>query len=147
MGVVPSRCDSVEFVKEQHTRRRSRRTRKYITHLLSHKSAAVRNVTQKANDQQTPTQTNKQTNKEQQQATHTACSLAPMYLFSSSGPLTDTKRTAHSRATALAMSVLPQPGGPNNSKLIQMEEINEGGVMGEVRQKGRWTDTRSTDGQ
>mmetsp|Transcript_18411 Transcript_18411/g.58528 ORF Transcript_18411/g.58528 Transcript_18411/m.58528 type:complete len:201 (-) Transcript_18411:215-817(-) len=39
-------------------------------------------------------------------------SLSPMYMESSSGPLTLRKCTRHSVATALASSVLPVPGGP-----------------------------------
>lgn len=39
----------------------------------------------------------------------------PIYIFNSSGPLTDKKHKLHSVATALANKVLPVPGGPNNS--------------------------------
>lgn len=42
----------------------------------------------------------------------TACSLAPMYLLSSSGPLILIKLSPHSLATTLASSVFPVPGGP-----------------------------------
>lgn len=45
----------------------------------------------------------------------TAFSLSPTYLFSSSGPLTLIKLARLSFATALASSVLPQPGGPQRS--------------------------------
>ena len=42
----------------------------------------------------------------------TACSLAPMYLLSSSGPLMLMKLSPHSLATTPASSVFPVPGGP-----------------------------------
>lgn len=42
----------------------------------------------------------------------TAFSDSPTYLFSSSGPLIEMKLAFDSFATALATSVLPQPGGP-----------------------------------
>jgi len=42
----------------------------------------------------------------------TAFSLSPTYLLINSGPLTEMKFDSHSWATALASSVLPQPGGP-----------------------------------
>eukprot|EP00160_Parvularia_atlantis_P006185 Unigene15378_Nuclearia_a/m.45974 Unigene15378_Nuclearia_a/g.45974 ORF Unigene15378_Nuclearia_a/g.45974 Unigene15378_Nuclearia_a/m.45974 type:complete len:361 (+) Unigene15378_Nuclearia_a:346-1428(+) len=45
-----------------------------------------------------------------------ACSDAPMYLLSSSGPLMLTKFRPHSRATADARNVLPHPGGPYSSR-------------------------------
>ena len=45
----------------------------------------------------------------------TACSLAPMYLFSSSGPLILMKLRPISFATTAATSVLPVPGAPYNS--------------------------------
>eukprot|EP00834_Sanchytrium_tribonematis_P007386 NODE_659_length_4968_cov_0.490655.p4 type:complete len:162 gc:universal NODE_659_length_4968_cov_0.490655:502-987(+) len=41
-------------------------------------------------------------------------SLSPMYIFKSSGPLTDTKFKLHSVAMAFAHKVLPVPGGPYN---------------------------------
>jgi len=44
----------------------------------------------------------------------TALSLSPTYLFRSSGPLIDIKLALLSLLTALATSVLPHPGGPNN---------------------------------
>lgn len=42
----------------------------------------------------------------------TACSEAPMYLFSSSGPLTEINRSEQAAAAAPTICVLPQPGGP-----------------------------------
>ena len=42
----------------------------------------------------------------------TDCSLAPIYLFKISGPLTLMKFSPHSLATADASKVLPQPGKP-----------------------------------
>mmetsp|Transcript_35446 Transcript_35446/g.68456 ORF Transcript_35446/g.68456 Transcript_35446/m.68456 type:complete len:305 (-) Transcript_35446:774-1688(-) len=45
-------------------------------------------------------------------ASRTACSLAPIYLLRSSGPLMEMKCKRHSFATAEANSVFPQPGGP-----------------------------------
>ncbi len=45
----------------------------------------------------------------------TAASLAPMYLFSSSGPLTPTKRRPAAATAAPTTCVLPQPGGPYSS--------------------------------
>ncbi|EDO43470.1 predicted protein, partial [Nematostella vectensis] len=42
----------------------------------------------------------------------TACSLAPIYLLSNSGPLILMKLSPHSLATTPASSVLPVPGGP-----------------------------------
>lgn len=42
----------------------------------------------------------------------TACSLAPIYLLSSSGPLMLMKLSPHSLATTPASNVLPVPGGP-----------------------------------
>ena len=42
----------------------------------------------------------------------TARSDSPTYFESSSGPLTEMKLTPLSVASALASSVLPQPGGP-----------------------------------
>mmetsp|Transcript_25116 Transcript_25116/g.86002 ORF Transcript_25116/g.86002 Transcript_25116/m.86002 type:complete len:200 (-) Transcript_25116:183-782(-) len=42
----------------------------------------------------------------------TPASDAPMYLFSSSGPLTPTRRSPAAAAAARATWVLPQPGGP-----------------------------------
>lgn len=42
----------------------------------------------------------------------TACSDAPMYLFNSSGPLTDIKRSEQAAAAAPTMCVFPHPGGP-----------------------------------
>lgn len=37
-----------------------------------------------------------------------------MYMFKSSGPLTEKKLSEHEVATAFARSVLPVPGGPYN---------------------------------
>ncbi|KAH3673975.1 hypothetical protein OGATHE_001955 [Ogataea polymorpha] len=45
----------------------------------------------------------------------TARSDSPTYLLRSSGPLTEMKLAFDSLATALASSVLPQPGGPHIS--------------------------------
>jgi hypothetical protein len=42
----------------------------------------------------------------------TFASDSPMYMFRSSGPLTEKKLREHDVATALATSVLPVPGGP-----------------------------------
>lgn len=42
----------------------------------------------------------------------TACSEAPIYLFNSSGPLTDINRNEQAAAAAPTICVLPQPGGP-----------------------------------
>ena len=42
----------------------------------------------------------------------TACSLAPMYLLSNSGPLMLMKLSPHSLATTPANIVFPVPGGP-----------------------------------
>jgi len=42
----------------------------------------------------------------------TACSLAPMYLLRSSGPLMLIKLSPHSRATTPARRVFPVPGAP-----------------------------------
>lgn len=42
-----------------------------------------------------------------------------MYLFNNSGPLTLMKFSPHSFATAEANSVLPQPGYPYRSNLMQ----------------------------
>ena len=44
-------------------------------------------------------------------------SLAPMYLFKISGPLTLMKFRPHSFATAEASMVFPHPGYPYNSNL------------------------------
>lgn len=44
------------------------------------------------------------------ESTRTDFSLAPMYLFSSSGPLMLMKFSPHSLATAEASSVFPHPG-------------------------------------
>lgn len=44
-------------------------------------------------------------------------SLAPMYLFKISGPLTLIKLRPHSLATAEARRVFPQPGNPYSNKL------------------------------
>lgn len=49
----------------------------------------------------------------------TAASLAPMYLFNTSGPLTPTKRMPAAATAALTMCVLPQPGGPYSSTPAQ----------------------------
>ena len=45
----------------------------------------------------------------------TFASDSPMYMLSSSGPLTEKKLSEHVVATALASSVLPVPGGPYRS--------------------------------
>ena len=42
----------------------------------------------------------------------TACSDAPIYLFSSSGPLTDINLKEQAAAAAPTIWVFPQPGGP-----------------------------------
>ena len=42
----------------------------------------------------------------------TLASDSPNHMVSSSGPLIEMKFDWHSFATAFAMSVLPQPGGP-----------------------------------
>ena len=42
----------------------------------------------------------------------TLASDSPNHIVNNSGPLTEMKFAPHSFATALAMSVLPQPGGP-----------------------------------
>ncbi|KAF4525028.1 hypothetical protein B566_EDAN016005 [Ephemera danica] len=42
----------------------------------------------------------------------TACSLAPMYLLSNSGPFTDMKFAPLERANSAAIRVLPEPGIP-----------------------------------
>lgn len=44
-------------------------------------------------------------------------SLAPIYLFKISGPLTLMKLSPHSLATADARSVFPHPGYPYRSSL------------------------------
>lgn len=42
----------------------------------------------------------------------TLASDSPNHIVNNSGPLTEIKLAEHSLATALAKSVLPQPGGP-----------------------------------
>lgn len=42
----------------------------------------------------------------------TDCSDEPIYLFNSSGPLTEMNRKEQAAAAALTMWVLPHPGGP-----------------------------------
>ncbi len=42
----------------------------------------------------------------------TPCSKAPMYLFSSSGPFTETKHREHAALVTTSIWVLPHPGGP-----------------------------------
>jgi hypothetical protein len=42
----------------------------------------------------------------------TDCSEEPMYLFNSSGPLTEMNRREQAAAAALTICVLPHPGGP-----------------------------------
>ena len=49
---------------------------------------------------------------------NTACSEAPIYLFNNSGPFTLIKFNPHSEATALAIRVFPQPGGPYSNILL-----------------------------
>ena len=49
----------------------------------------------------------------------TAASLAPMYLFSSSGPFTLTKRRPAAATAADTICVLPQPGGPYSSTPVR----------------------------
>ncbi len=49
----------------------------------------------------------------------TAASLAPIYLFSTSGPLTLTRRIPAAATAAAAMWVLPQPGGPYSSTPVR----------------------------
>lgn len=46
----------------------------------------------------------------------TACSLAPIYLDSNSGPLIDIRRRPQCFAAAPAKIVFPVPGGPYNNK-------------------------------
>lgn len=45
----------------------------------------------------------------------TACSLAPIYFESNSGPFTDINLIPHCLAAAAAKTVFPDPGGPYNS--------------------------------
>ncbi len=45
----------------------------------------------------------------------TAASLAPMYLFSTSGPFTLMQRKPQAATAADTRCVLPHPGGPYNS--------------------------------
>jgi hypothetical protein len=52
-------------------------------------------------------------------SSRTAASLAPMYLLSSSGPLTDMKRMPVAAAAQLTACVLPQPGGPYSSTPVR----------------------------
>lgn len=47
----------------------------------------------------------------------TACSEAPIYLFNSSGPLTDINRSEQAAAAEPTICVFPQPGGPYNRTL------------------------------
>ena len=49
----------------------------------------------------------------------TAASLAPMYLFSTSGPFTPTKRMPAAATAAETTWVLPQPGGPYSSTPVR----------------------------
>ena len=49
----------------------------------------------------------------------TAASLAPMYLFSTSGPFTLTRRMPAAATAAATMWVLPQPGGPYSSTPVR----------------------------
>lgn len=42
----------------------------------------------------------------------TACSEAPIYLLSNSGPFTEMNRSEHAAAAAPTICVFPQPGGP-----------------------------------
>jgi hypothetical protein len=44
----------------------------------------------------------------------TACSDAPIYLFSNSGPFTEINRNEQAAAAAPTMWVFPHPGGPYN---------------------------------
>jgi hypothetical protein len=46
-------------------------------------------------------------------------SLSPIYIFKSSGPLTDKKFILVSVAIHLAKSVFPVPGGPKNNKPVR----------------------------
>eukprot|EP00953_Heterococcus_sp_UTEX-ZZ885_P014078 8014-Heterococcus_DN1.PRE.2 len=48
----------------------------------------------------------------------TLASLSPNHMVSSSGPLMLMKLAWHSLATALAMRVLPQPGGPVLNRVL-----------------------------
>lgn len=49
----------------------------------------------------------------------TAASLAPMYLFSTSGPFTLTRRIPAAATAAATMWVFPQPGGPYSSTPVR----------------------------
>ena len=49
----------------------------------------------------------------------TAASLAPMYLLSTSGPFTLTKRIPAAATAAATTCVLPQPGGPYSSTPVR----------------------------
>lgn len=49
----------------------------------------------------------------------TAASLAPMYLLSTSGPFTLTKRMPAAATAAATMWVLPHPGGPYSSTPVR----------------------------
>ena len=76
-------------------------------------------------------------------------SLAPMYLFKISGPLTLMKLSPHSFATAEASMVFPHPGYPYNSNLgrvsawLQPVRLNSPGTeaqwgLGENASVFRW---------
>ena len=57
---------------------------------------------------------------------------SPTYIDSSSGPLTEMKFTSVSAARALAISVLPQPGGPESSSPLgglRWKESEQLGVL------------------
>lgn len=61
--------------------------------------------------------------------TLTDFSLAPIYLFKISGPLTLMKFSPHSFATAEARSVFPHPGNPYKSKLSYCCQLWIGGTI------------------
>lgn len=87
----PFRSDGVEFIKEQDTRFGRDGSLKYVPYLYTVISSFLHKM---------------------EGRTHTDFSLAPMYLFSNSGPLTLMKFRPHSFATAEASNVFPQPGYP-----------------------------------
>lgn len=92
----PFGCDRIKLVEEQNTRLRRTGSLEQLSHLHVKKSTGTDSIDNKL---------------------RTDCSLAPMYLFSSSGPFTLIKFSPHSFATADASKVFPQPGKPYKSKL------------------------------
>jgi len=64
----------------------------------------------------------------------TLASDSPMYMLSSSGPLTEKKLSEHDVATALARSVLPVPGGPyRRIPACQKTKMNQHAALAEER--------------